>query len=168
MSGPRQTLLAALMLLPAAVAQGRIAHSLAVFGAQPDFVLVTLACGATLLGGASGIGLGLWAGLLTAALVPQTLGTFLASRLAGGAFAGWLAGSVIQRSVIVPPLAALATTLVTELMYVLMAPTHHLRAWAVAVGGEAVCNMLWSIPIFLLLRRVGIGRTPDDPFGQRS
>ncbi len=168
MSGLRQTMPAALLLLVAAVFQGRLAHSLAVHGAQPDFVLVTLACGATLIGGSAGIGLGLWAGLLTAALVPQTLGTFLASRLAGGAFAGWLAGSVIQRSLIVPPLAALATTVVTELVYVLMAPTHHLRAWATAVAGEALCNMVWAVPIFLLLRRLGIGHKPDDPFGQYS
>ncbi len=168
MSALRQNTLVAILLLLAGIAQGRFAHSLAVHGAQPDFVLVTLACGATLIGGTGGVGLGLWAGLLSAALVPQTLGTFLASRMAGGAFAGWLAGLVIPRSLVVPPLAALATTAVTELVYVLMAPTHHLRAWAIAVSGEAVCNMLWAIPIFLLLRRLGIGRKPDDPFGPYS
>lgn len=168
MSGLRQNMLLAFLLLVAGVAQGRLAHGLSVHGAQPDFILVTLACGATLVGGAGGVGLGLWAGLLTAALVPQTLGTFLVSRLAGGAFAGWLAGLVIQRSLIVPPLTALATTAVTELVYVLMAPTHHLRAWAIAVGGEAVCNMLWAVPIFLLLRKLGIGHKPDDSFGHYS
>ncbi len=168
MSGPRQNMLMTLLLLLAGVFQGRFAHSIAVHGAQPDFVLVVLACGATLIGGASGIGLGLWAGLLTAALVPHTVGSFLTSRMAGGAFAGWLAGSVIQRSLVVPPLTALATTGVTELIYVLMAPTHHLRTWAFAVGGEAVCNMLWAVPIFLLLRKLGIGHKPDDPFGQYS
>lgn len=168
MNGPRQNGVLAVLLLIAAIFQGRLAHSMVVHGAQPDFVLVTLACGATLIGGAGGIGLGLWAGLLTAALVPQTLGTFLVSRLAGGAFAGWLAGLVIQRSLIVPPLTALATTLVTEIVYVLMAPTHHLRWWAGAVAGEAACNMLWAIPIFLLLRRLGIGHKPDDPFGHSS
>ncbi len=168
MSGLRQNMLLAFLLLMAGVAQGRLAHSLSMHGAQPDFILVTLACGATLVGGAGGVGLGLWAGLLTAALVPQTLGTFLVSRLAGGAFAGWLAGLVIQRSLIVPPLTALATTAVTELVYVLMAPAHHLRAWAIAVGGEALCNMLWAVPIFLLLRRLGIGHKPDDPFGHYS
>lgn len=168
MSGLRQNMLVALLLLAAGVCQGRLAHSVAIHGAQPDFVLVTLACGATLLGGSGGVGLGLWAGLLTAALVPQTLGSFLTSRMAGGAFAGWLAGSVIQRSLVVPPLAALATTGVTELVYVLMAPAHHLRAWAIAVVGEALCNMVWAIPIFLLLRRLGIGHKPHDPFGQHS
>ncbi len=166
MSGLRQNILLVLLLLLAGVCQGRLAHSIAVHGAQPDFVLVTLACGATLVGGASGIGLGLWAGLVTAALVPQTLGTYLTSRLAGGAFAGWLAGSVIQRSLIVPPLTALATTAVTEVVYILMSPTHHLRAWAASVAGEAVCNMLWAVPVFLLLRGLGIGQKPDDPFGQ--
>lgn len=168
MSGLRQSLLTVFALLLAACAQGRLAHSLSVHGAQPDFVLVTLACGATLMGGASGIWLGLWAGLLTAALVPQTLGTFLAARLAGGAFAGWLAGGVIQRSWVVPPLAALATTAVAELVSVLIAPTHHLRAWAFAVGGETVWNMLWAVPVFAVLRKLGVGRTPDDAFGQYS
>lgn len=167
MSAVRQTVLAVLLLLLAGVLQGRVAHSMAIGSAQPDFVLVTLACAATLIGGTSGWGLGLWAGLLTAALVPQTLGSFLVSRAAGGAVAGALAGSVIQRSLVVPPLAALAATATAEIIYVLMAPTHHLRAWAAAAGGETLYNMVWAVPVFLLMRRVGIGRKSDDPFGQR-
>ena len=164
----RQVALVAFFLLIAAVLQGRGAHAIALRGAEPDFILVALACGATLVGGPRGAGLGFWAGLLTAALVPGTSGTFLVSRTLAGAFAGWLHGSVIRDSVVVPPLVGLSTTLVAELVYVLMAPTHHLRAWAVARGGELLYNAVLALPLYFLMRRLHIGRQREDPFALRS
>lgn len=166
MSGLRQGGVVAAALLVAAVSQGRLSHTLAWHGAQPDFVLTTLACGAILAGGARGAWLGFWAGLLTAALASQTPGSFLVSRTLAGALAGWLQGSVIQRSPVVPPLAALATTLAAEAVYGLMAPPHHLRAWAGAVGGETVYNTILAFPLYALLRRLGVGQAPDDPFAR--
>ncbi len=166
MSGGRQGGTVAAALLVAALLQGRLSHSLALFGAQPDFVLTTLACGAILAGGARGAWLGFWAGLLTAALASQTPGSFLVSRTLAGALAGWLQGSVIPRSPVAPPLAALAATLAAEGVYVLAAPTHHLRAWATAVGGETIYNVLLSFPLYALLRRLGVGQAADDPFAR--
>lgn len=168
MTAPRQVVVMAAVLLLAAVLQGRLAHSMAIGRAQPDFVLVALSCGAILTGGASGIGLGFWAGLLTAALVAVTPGSFLVSRTVSGALAGWLQGSVIPGSLLVPPLVSLTATLTAEVIYVLMAPTHHLRDWAVAVGGEAAYNMGLSFAAYALLRRLGMGHTPDDPFADYS
>lgn len=164
----RQVFLAALLLCLAAVLQGRGAHALRIGQAQPDFPLVTLGCAATLLGGARGIGLGFWAGLLTASLNPGTFGTYLASRTLAGAFAGWLQGFVIRDSLIVPPLVLFAVTLVAEATSVLMAPTHNLRLWALQVGGETLYNMLLALPVYALLRRLGIGRQREDPFALHS
>ncbi len=164
----RQVFLVALLLLLAAVLQGRVAHAIQVRGAQPDLPLVGLACGGTLLGGPRGAGLGFWAGLLTAALVPGTVGSFLTSRTLAGAFAGRLQGSVIRDSVVVPPLVTFATTLIAELIYVLMAPTHHLRAWAAARGGEILYNTLLALPVYSLMRRLHIGHRREDPFALHS
>ena len=168
MTAARQILIAAVFIGLAAALQGRGAHALRLSHAQPDFPLVTLGCAATLLGGARGVGLGFWAGLLTASLNPGTFGTYLASRTLAGAFAGWLHGSVIRDSVVVPPLVLLATTLVAEAIAVLMSPTHHLRLWAAQVGGETLYNMLLALPVYFLLRRLGVGRQREDPFALHS
>ena len=159
-----------LALLLAAALQGRLAHALHVRWAQPDFILVTLGCAATLLGGGRATFLGLWAGLLTAALIPGTFGTFLTSRTLAGALAGWVQRFLIRDSLLVPPLVVLAATLAAEAVYVLMAPgvaRHPLRLWLLKVGGEALYNMLFAFPVFFLLRRLGLGHVPDDPFGAR-
>jgi hypothetical protein len=159
-----QTTLVAAFIVLSTVLQGRVAHAVSLHGITPDFGLVTLACGATLVGGTRSVGLGFWAGLLMAALVPGTPGTFLVSRTFAGAFAGWLHGSVIRDSVLVPPFVGLTVTLIAELVYVLMAPTHHLRAWAVTRGGEIVYNALLALPVYGLMRRLRIGAERDDPF----
>ena len=166
----RSLVWAILALLLAAALQGRLAHALHVRWAQPDFILVTLGCAATLLGGGRATFLGLWAGLLTAALVPGTFGTFLTSRTLAGALAGWVQRFLIRDSLLVPPLVVLAATLTAEMVYVLMAPgvaRHPLRLWLFKVGGEALYNMLFAFPVFWLLRRLGLGHVPDDPFGAR-
>lgn len=168
MTRARQTLLVFLAVFLAAVLQGRGAHALRIGIAQPDFVLVVLGCGATLIGGGRGTGLGFWAGLLSAALNPGALGSALASRTLAGALAGWFQSFVIRDSLLVPPLVVLATTLVTEVSFVLMTPTHHLRLWAAQVGGETLYNMAFALPVYFTLRRLHIGRAREDPFALHS
>lgn len=164
----RQVIIVAALLLLAAVLQGLLAHTIAIDGAEPDFLLVTLACGGALVGGARATILGFWAGLLTAALIPAAFGSYLASRTIAGAFAGWLQGYVIRDSLIVPPLATFSTTVLAELIHVLMAPTHHPAAWAAARGGEVVYNTLLALPIYWLMRWLRIGREREEGFGMRA
>ena len=167
MTSSRQVIVVVLLIMLAAVLQGRAAHAIALHHAEPDFVLLVLACGATLVGGTRGPLLGLWAGLLTAALIPGTLGSFLASRTLAGAFAGWLHGAVIRDSLLVPPLIAFSTTAVAEFSYVLMAPTHHLHTWFFARSGECLYNTVLALPVYFLMRRLHIGREQEDPFALR-
>ena len=170
MTSLRPFVWAALVLLLAAALQGRAAHAVHLRWAQPDFVLVALGCAATLLGGAQGTFVGLWAGLLTAALIPGTFGTFLTSRTLAGALAGYLQRFLIRDSLLVPPLVVLAATVAAETVYALMAPgiaRHPLRLWLLRVGGETLYNMALALPVYWLLRRLGLGHVPDDPFGTR-
>ena len=162
---------AVLALLLSAALQGRAAHAVHLRWAQPDFVLVTLGCAATLIGGSRGTFLGLWAGLLTAALIPGTFGTFLTSRTLAGALAGYLQRFLIRDSLLVPPLVVLATTLAAEAVYVLMAPgiaRHPFRLWFDKIVGEVLYNIVFAFPVYFLLRRLGLGHVPDDPFGARG
>ena len=162
---------AILALLLAAALQGRVAHALHLHWAQPDFILVTLGCAATLIGGSRGAFLGLWAGLLTAVLIPGTFGTCLTSRTLAGALAAYLQRLLIRDSLLVPPLAVMATTLVAEGVYVVMAPglaRQSFRLWFEGVAGETLYNMILSLPVYFLLRRLSFGSIPGDPFGTRS
>lgn len=164
----RPLVFALLALLLAAALQGRAAHAIHIRWAQPDFVLVTLGCAAVLIGGSRATLLGLWAGLLTAALIPGTFRTFLTSRTLAGAFAGFLQRFLIRDSLLVPPLVALATTLTAEVVHVLMDPgiaRHPFRLWLYKVVGETLYNMVLALPVYFLLRRLGLGQEPRDPFG---
>lgn len=167
----RHVLLAALLVWLAAIGQGRVAHAVSIHGAQPDFPLVALACGAQLLGSARGSLLGFWAGLLAAASLPATYGSVFVSRIAAGAFAGGIGRNLIRDNIIVPPLVVLATTLLAELISVLMAPgdaVHHVRRWLGLLGGEVAYNTLLAVPVSLFLRLCQVGRATEDPFGRLS
>lgn len=171
MTSGRQTFIVALCILLAHVLQGRVSQAIAIRGAHPDFPLIVLACGATLLGGARGTMVGLWSGLLTGAVASVNYGSFLASRTLAGAFAGNLQRSMIRDSIVVPPLVVLSTTVVAEFIYAVMAPNawlHHWRLWLRDTGGELVYNMVLSYPIYFLLRKMRIGHKVEDPFALRS
>ncbi len=167
----RHVLLMAFLVWLAAIEQGRAAHALSIRGAQPDFPLIVLSCGALLLGSAPGALLGFWGGLLTAISLPMAYGSVFVSRIAAGAFAGGFGRSLIRDNFIVPPLVVLAATLLTELLTALMAPgfaVHHVRRWLWLLGGELIYNTLLALPISLLLRLCRVGSVTPDPFGRLS
>jgi len=171
MSPGRQSLIVLLCILLTAIAQSRGAHAISVRSAEPDFLLVVMACGAMLVGGNWGIILGFVTGYFTIALSSNPLlpfGTVLASRTIAGAFAAGLQRSVIRDSVWAPPIIVLLTTLVSDCIYAAMAPRtwlHHPREWFLAQGGQILFNTVLSYPLYLLLRRFGVGIHKEDPFG---
>jgi rod shape-determining protein MreD len=169
MTPGRQTFVVALALVVATVLQGRVAHVISIKGAQPDFPLIVLACGAILIGGGNAIFLAVWAGLLEAATFGVWFGSCLTSRTLAGAFAGSLQRSVIRDSIVVPPLVVLATTLVAEFVFAAMVPSswlHHAHRWAHTIIGELVYNTILSHPVYALLRRCGAGQPRENSFAQ--
>jgi rod shape-determining protein MreD len=164
MTRGRQTLIVALALVLATVLQGRFAHLIAIKGAQPDLPVIVLACGAILIGGSNAIGLAVWAGLLEAAIFAFWFGSYMTSRTLAGAFAGSLQRSVIRDSIVVPPLVVFATTVVAEFVFAAMVPPiwlHHAHRWIRTVLGELVYNTVLAHPVYLLLRRFGVGQSRD-------
>jgi rod shape-determining protein MreD len=162
---------AACAVLVSAVLQGRVSHAIHIRWAQPDFVLLTLACAGVLIGGGRAALLGLWAGLLTASLVPATFGTLLTSRILAGAMAGYLHRFMMRDSLFVPPLVVFTVTLTASVVHVLMAPNialNSLHLWLYQTGGEVLYNTVLALPVYFLLRRLGLGKPPEDPFGVRS
>jgi len=170
MTPTRHVLLVAGLLWLAAVGQGLLAHVVSIAGAQPNFPLVILSCGALLVGRTAGTWLGFWAGLLTAVSFPSAYGSQFVSRIAAGAFAGTVGRNLIRDNFIVAPLVTLASTLLAELLTVLMAPgyaVHHLHHWGMLFGGELLYNTLLAIPASFLLRRLRVGQAAEDSFGRR-
>ena len=159
----RQVALTAFVLLLAAAWQGLFAQGLQIKAAQPSLPLVVLACAASLLGESRGAFLGLWTGLLTTAMTPEHPGSVLTSSIIAGVFAGFLQRTFARDSPLVPPLVVLATTIVQQIVFVLMNP-HHLRLWAYAALGEALYNTVLALPVYFFLRRISIGRRRDTPF----
>jgi hypothetical protein len=141
---------------------------MAIRSAQPDLPLIVLTCGATLVGGAYAPCLGLFAGYLCVALTPTiSFGSYLVSRTVAGAAAGGLTRSVIRDSVWTPPIVVTLGTAVAEIVFALMAPSawlHHFRRYLMTAGGEVVYNAALSYPVYVLLRRLGIGFRPEDPY----
>lgn len=154
----------------AVIAQGRLAYALSIQGAQPDFPLIVVSCGALLVGSSNGTWLGFWTGLLSAVSFPSAYGSLFVSRIAAGAFAGSIGRVLIRNNWIVPPLIVLAATLLAEMLTAVMAPgyaVHHLRHWAERLGGEMLYNTLLAWPVSLLLRRLHIEQEPENPFSRR-
>ena len=154
-----------------AILQGRAAHALRIHGAQPDLPLIALACSALLVGSVRGTLLGFWTGLLAAVISPQTYGSLFVSRILAGAFAGGFGSSLIRDNLFVPPVIVFATTVLAELLCVLIAPgqaIHHIRHWAELTAGSILYNTLLALPMYLLLRLLQVGRQQEDPFGRLS
>ena len=150
--------------------QGRVAHAINFRGAEPDFPLVVLSGSAILVGSRRGSLLGFWTGLLAAASLPAAYGSLFAGRIVAGVFAGSFGSSLIRTNLLVPPLVALAASLASETVCMLIAPgpaLHHSRRWLIQTGGGVLYNMALALPVYLLLRLCRIGQLRDDPFGQR-
>jgi len=169
MTPARQSLIVAFFILVAAVLQGNLAHAIAIQRVEPDFPLIVLACGANLIGGNFAVGLALWTGLLEATMLPQYLGSYLASRTLAGAFAGGLKSSVIRDSIVVPPLIVFFSTMVAQLIYAAINPhswLHHAHQWVHSMVGQLIYNTVLSYPIYYLLRRCHVGLPKENPFGR--
>jgi len=159
----RQVVLIVFLLLLAAALQGLFAVSLRIGGAQPSLPIVLLACAASLLGEARGAFLGLWTGLLIVSMTPDHPGSILTSTIFSGVFAGLLQRTFARDSPFVPPLVVFATTIFQQGVFVLMNP-HHLRLWAFSTLGEVIYNTILALPVYMLLRRIGIGIQRETPF----
>jgi rod shape-determining protein MreD len=140
-------------------AQSTFAYPIgSLLGAQPDFLLTVLLCAALLSDAATGCILGFMGGLLSAALIGQTVGTLLVSRTAAGFLAGRLTARVFEANTAVVMLGVLVSSLTASLLQTLAAPQRiGVIVWLQATLGGAIWNALLSAPIAGLLRRSGWG-----------
>lgn len=147
------------LLLLAAGLQAQVSHRLHFCGGQPDFLFALLLTTA-FLSDSSGTGalIGFGGGLMTGAVVWETVGTFLVSRTLAGFVAGWFSDRMSQSNVAVLIFAVAGASVVGELVYVLAAPRIGLSRWVLGALVGTAWNIALSLPLFFLLRRLGWGR----------
>jgi LytS/YehU family sensor histidine kinase len=121
--------------------------------------LLTLAPSGALLSDA-GVGCltGMASGLMTAAVVGQTVGTYLVSRTLAGFMAGWMTNRLYRGNIGVVVLGVFLTSVLAEVAYGLAAPRLSLHHWVQTTLIGAVMNAALALPVTLLLRRCGWGK----------
>lgn len=153
--GERPILWLGVFLFVAAAVQSSLADRMYAWGGQPDFVFAVVLAAALLSDASRGSVIGLCGGLLTAALVGETVGTFLVSRTLGGFVAGWLSSRLFRANAAVVIASVLTASFAGEALYVLAAPRIGLGVWLPAALVGAAWNAVLAVPITLLLRRAG-------------
>jgi rod shape-determining protein MreD len=127
-------------------------------GAQPD-LLLTIACSAALLSDApTGALIGFLGGLCTAALVGQTVGTYVVSRTVAGYLAGQFTTRVFQANLFVVMVGVFAMAVTAAVVQFLAAPPHHgvsLIPWLRTILCSATFDAVLALPVAALLRRAG-------------
>jgi rod shape-determining protein MreD len=147
-----------LLLLLAAGLQTTLAPRLLLLGGQPDFVFAVAIAAALLADAGVGALAGFAAGLITAALIGDTVGTLIVSQTLAGFAAGALGARLFRTNLVVVLAGALAVSLLAHAAYALSAPAVFARGGgAGGVLTAAVGNALIALPVALLLRRLGWG-----------
>jgi rod shape-determining protein MreD len=163
MPSPRAGLAFLVLLVAAALLQSTLSPRLFVLGGQPDFVFIVVIAGALLADAGLGALFGLAGGLLTGALVGETVGTFLVSRTLAGFVAGAVGARLFRGNVFVVMAGVALAALVAEAVYVLSAPGVAARPapWIQATLVGTLWNALLALPVSALLRRLGWGRNEE-------
>ena len=150
------TFLGCLFLIASGL-QSSVAGHLPRFLGEPDLVLTLALVAALLSDSAIGALAGFAAGLITAALVGQTVGTFLVSRTLAGFAAGMATTRLYRGNAVVVVVGVLVASLVSEAAYFLAAPHIGLSLGLRTLLLGPVWNAALALPTLWVLRRCGWG-----------
>ncbi|MBC8141836.1 MAG: hypothetical protein H7Y38_10400 [Armatimonadetes bacterium] len=132
---------------------------------RPDLVLTLCLLPALLSDAAGGCGWGFGAGLVSAALTGQTVGSLLVSRTVAGYVAGGFGERFVRSHPVVIVGAIAAASLTADAVYLLCNPPMSLAALlsgALGAGMNALWNAALALPLAHLLRRLGWTGSDDD------
>lgn len=158
LASPGALLALCLALLVAGGAQAGFSGRLWAGGGQPDFVFAVILAAALLSDAGAGCLIGLAGGLITAALVGETVGTILVTRAVAGFVAGLLPSRMFRANAGVVIVTVIAASLVAELLFILSAPRMGFSRWLHAALTGTAWNAALAVPITFLLRRCGWGQ----------
>jgi rod shape-determining protein MreD len=125
-----------------------------VFGAHIDLPLLLVVTVALLFGAEAGAIFGLVAGVLSGFVAGESLGSYALSRLiCGGAF-GFFDRRFSVDNPLAPPLCAAAATLLSNVVFVVLAPDTYSQSWTQRTVVEMALNALCLFPIYIAVNRL--------------
>ncbi|MCH7904154.1 MAG: rod shape-determining protein MreD [Armatimonadetes bacterium] len=145
--------LALLFWLAAGVQHGA-ATRLAVFGANPDFLLVVAFCSSILTRPAASAGLGFLAGVLQGAMAGAHLAHHVISRALTCFFIGYESRLEFGVKVEFAALTVAIGTVVSRVLLAILAPPPEIWPFLRATIGTAIYNGVLAVPTYLLVRRL--------------
>jgi rod shape-determining protein MreD len=162
----RKALWLGISLLIAIILQAAFADKIKFFGLKPDLTLVVALTGAMFCEPNGASFLGFMAGLLHASFAAPAgggVGAIIVSRTLICFGIGLLGEHLYRDSLRIACLAVTVATLLTEIVFYVIAPQPLVAVWFRHAVGTAVYNALLAVPLYLLLRRT-IGRKETDRF----
>lgn len=153
MNGWRLFVTAMMLWLCTALQIGLSPHWV-VFGCQPDFLLVALACLCFYTARAGGATLGFVSGFLYGAMVTTNMAGYVISRTLAGFMTGWFNALEMKPNAVVASVTAIAVTLLARLTLVLLTPPPSLWPFLKATIGSSIYNGILAIPMYLLVYRL--------------
>ena len=149
-------------LFLAALVQSLWASSLRIGSAQPDFLLIVAIIGSLFCDANGAAALGLFAGLLLAALAAPPhagFGSLIVSRTLVCFGVGWLEERIFRDNALIALAIVASGTALTGILFFLFDPQPNVLHWARTLLQSTLYNTLLALPLYLLMRRfVGIDR----------
>ncbi len=144
----------ALVLWICAVLQFGLARYLAVFGAEPDFLMVAVVTISLCLPRAPGAATGFVAGVIQGALVGASLAHYAISRIIAGFVSAWSRGLRFELTAAAVGLTAVSVTIFSGLIFLFTAAPPGIVGYMGDTIGTAMYNGVLAMPLYALLKRV--------------
>jgi hypothetical protein len=163
--GIKGLLVAVLLVWLSAGLNMGVSAKVSVFGANPDFLLITLAVLGLFAHRSGAALLGFFCGFVYGSLAGANLAQYCISRTLGGFLSGWLNDMGFQGSLGMAGLSAVVVTLVCQLLLMFSAPSNDVAGFLGDTIRMAVYNGILAMPYYALLSR--LLEPQSDRLGQR-
>jgi len=152
--GAKGVIVSIICLWMAGGCQQSLAPRMAFAGLSPDFLLISLGCLGLCGSRKSGAVTGFFAGVIQGALAGANMAQYVVSRTLSGFLLGWLNTLEFDANAVVAFFAVFATTILSQLLLMFLAPPPRIIAFLLATIGSAVYNGVLAMPLFMLLKKV--------------
>ena len=136
----------------AAVCQQALPDRLAIFGARPDFLLVTASCLGLLIPAPGSIVVGFFAGLIHSAMIGANLAQYVLSRMLASYTASRIGEFEIEIGALLAGAATLGITIGAQLLMMFLAPPRSLSGYIGDTIQSAIYNAVIAVPLYAALR----------------
>lgn len=129
-------------------------HRLAIFGAEPDFLLVYLAGICPYLSRTGATWTGFAAGAMHGALAGANMTHYVVSRTITSALLSWQKEMRLSASIWIAALTGFCATLAAQVLLMFLAAPHGILSFLGATIGSALYNGVLAIPLYLASERI--------------